>query len=155
MDRRIWEGRGWVINANMTYSIPGYMYVTHKFVTEFTDLPPSDTAELGQALKLATQAAEQVLQPENVLVGRFGLVSGHPIHFHITPIYGWVKEALESNPNYNAYQANNPEGYPAVPDGAELQAFVWREMHMRKTKYVVFDHKDVANQLEAFISNHL
>ena len=155
MDRKIWESNGWLINANMTYSIPGYMYVTHKSATEFADLNQPDTAELGQALKLATQTAEEVLKPENVLVGRFGLVSAHPIHFHITPVYSWVKDALKSNPSYVSYQTNNPEGYPAVPDGAELQAFIWREMHMRKTKFVVFDHDDVANRLEIFISNQV
>ena len=155
MDRKIWEGDGWAINANMTYSIPGYMYVTHKSAINFSDLCPTDTTELGLALKLATHAAEKVLDPENVLVGRFGLVHGHPIHFHITPVYKWVKEALKSNPKYTAYQLNNPEGYPTVPDGAELQAFVWREMHMRKTKFVKFNHEDVATRLENFISTQL
>ena len=152
MDRKIWDGTGWVINANMSYSIPGYMYVTHKSATNFADLNQADTAELGLALKLATHAAQTVLLPENVLAGRFGLVPGHPIHFHITPVYTWVKDALMADPKYTAYQTNNPENYPAIPDGAELQAFIWREMHMRKTKFVDFDHDDVANRLECFIS---
>lgn len=154
MDRKIWEGNGWIINVNMTYSIPGYMYVTHKSATEFTDLNSADAAELGHTLKLATQAAEKVLKPDNVLIGRFGLVPNHPIHFHITPVYGWVKDALKSNPSYAAYQINNPEGYPAVPDGAELQAFIWREMHMRKTRFVEFDHEDVADKLAEFITRN-
>ncbi|MCK4860389.1 MAG: hypothetical protein KAS85_00575 [Rhodobacteraceae bacterium] len=155
MDRKIWEGVGWVINANMTYSIPGYMYVTHKSITEFANLSQEDSSELGLALKLAAQAAEKVLSPENVLVGRFGVVPGHNIHFHITPVYDWVKAALLSDPKYTAYQASNPEGYPAIPDGAELQAYIWREMHMRKTRFIQFDHEDVADKLEKFITENL
>ena len=153
MNRKIWEGAGWVINANMTYSIPGYMYVSHKTATTFSNLNLADTAELGLALKLATQATEKVLKPENVLAGKFGLVPGYPIHFHITPVYAWVKDALMSDSRYTAYQTNNPEGYPAVPDGAELQAFIWREMHMRKTEFVRFCHNDIADKLENYISN--
>lgn len=150
MDRCIWQGQHWVINANMTYSIPGYLYVTHKdpMMQGFHQLSNDAAAEMGRCLKQASTAVETVLNPRNILVGRFGLVQGHQFHFHITPVYDWVVEALQANPNYTSYQHNNPKNYPAVPDGAELQAFIWREMHMRKTKFLDFDHSEIADQLE-------
>ncbi len=155
-DKCIWQGQDWMINANMTYSIPGYVYVTHRDVSvqKFGQLSNDAAAEMGHCLKYATNAVETVLQPQNILVGRFGLVKGSQIHFHIAPVFDWVIEALQSNPNYTAYQKNNPENYPAVPDGAELQAFIWREMHMRKTKFLDFDAVAIADRLEKHIAKH-
>lgn len=117
------RGTYWRINLNESFGMPGYLFLQClRDVRSFQELSDGEAAEMGLLLKHACAAAEDVLQPKLVVTGRFGLVPGHAIHFHIVPVFETLLERYAAD-----HQDNNPDGYPAVPDGAELLAYAWRD----------------------------
>lgn len=125
----LFKGQFWRINQNISFGIPGYLFLQslRDDVGCFSQLSIEEAAEMGVLLQRASTALESVLQPKLVLVGRYGLVPGHMIHFHLMPLFDELFDRYKERPEYQAFQRNNPQDYPAVPDAAELMAFAWRE----------------------------
>lgn len=123
------RGQYWRVNLNQSFGIPGYLFLQclRDEVGQFSQLSAHEAAEMGILLQRASRAIETVLKPELVLTGRYGLVPGHTIHFHLMPLFSELFDRYKERPEYQNFQQNNPPDYPAVPDAAELMAFAWRE----------------------------
>lgn len=91
---RIHETEHWLVNHRTDTALPGYLMVGSKVRTNaLYDLPAEALASLGPLLARAQREVETLLGPKRVYIGRYGHSPGHPIHFHIMPVYGWL-EAL-------------------------------------------------------------
>lgn len=125
----LWQGRHWQINLNTRFGVPAYLFVNGlgPASQRFSALDPAAFAELGPAIGLATRAVEMALDPVHVFVGKFGMVPGHAIHFHVLPVTNWMLAAFAEDSRFHALAKLNPDGYPAVPDAAELIACFWRK----------------------------
>lgn len=73
------------------------------------------------------QRALSGLGAKRVYIGRYGHSPGHPLHFHVIPIYDWVEDLFWKDDRYRVLEqlADGPGETPT--DGAELTLFVWRE----------------------------
>jgi diadenosine tetraphosphate (Ap4A) HIT family hydrolase len=106
------ETEHWRINHRVDSHLPGYLMVGAKAeTTNLFELAPAALAELGPLLARTQEALTDLFHPDHIYIGRYGHTEGHSIHFHVIPIYSWVKDAL---PTSN-------------PDGGELTLYVWRE----------------------------
>lgn len=125
---KLWQGEYCQINQNTSYGIPGYLFVNSigSGSSRFNSLNPRAHSEFGRAIGLAACALENVLQPVHVFAGKFGMVPDHALHFHVIPVQDWMIAAFEADPRWHGFRSQNPEGFPAVPDAAELIAFFWR-----------------------------
>ncbi len=102
--------------------------------TNLHDLSPAALAELGSLLASAQQALVDLFGPEHIYMGRYGHTEGHSIHFHVIPIYSWVKEAFAADARYRVLRSFYTPGVPTSdPDGGELTLYVWREFCESKT----------------------
>ena len=119
----------WIINHRVGSNLPGYLMVGSRMeTTNLHDLSAVALAELGPLLASAQQALLDLFKPEQIYMGRYGHMTGFSIHFHVIPIYTWVKEAFASNARYRVLQSFYTPGVrTSDPDGAELTLFVWRE----------------------------
>lgn len=135
-NKTLWQGHHWQINWNFGFTLPAYLFVNslHPQNTRFSDLPHAAYAELGPAINLATSTLETAFSPHNILCGKFGLVPGFAIHFHVVPIYDWVLDEFGKQDGYDCLQTLNPPGYPVAPDGSELLAFIWRHYCSARNK---------------------
>lgn len=122
-------GKYWDININLDFGVPGYLFVRnrHGEGDEFAQIKPHEFSELGKMIGLAASAAEHCLGVERVITGKFGLDKGHPLHFHIVPIYDWILAEFAHKTDLEALQKTYPAGYPVIPDGAEIVKFIWHE----------------------------
>jgi len=156
-NRTLLQGSHWQINMNMRYGVAGYLFVTHLHgrSDQFSGINPLAFTELGQFLGLASAALEATLKPEGIITGKFGMVPNFPLHFHVFPLHSWVRKAYAKNSAYHALKAINPAGYPAVPDAAELLAFVWREHCFTGISPVAFEPDKVANKIQTFLTTEL
>ncbi len=127
---QLWQGEFWQINLNTAFGIPGYLFVNSlgDATGRFGTLDPAGFAEMGHAIGLATRAVERILDPAHVFAGKFGMVPGHAVHFHVIPVDATLLAAFEADTRWHGFRAANPAGYPAVPDAAELIAFLWRDL---------------------------
>lgn len=125
----IFQGKYWDININLSFGVPGYLFVRHSIGNgdKFTDIEPNEYAEMGKMIGLATSAAEHCLGAQRVFAGKFGLMLNHPVHFHIVPVYDWILEEFAKKTDLTTLQNNRPDDYPLLPDGAEIVSFVWQE----------------------------
>ena len=120
----------WVLNHRVDSALPGYLMLGARMAAnDLAQMPPEALAELGTLLARAQDGLGRVLNPEHLYIGRYGHVAGYSLHFHITPICGWVKQLFFSDPRYrvlqNFYQPTADAG--GETDGAELTLYVWRE----------------------------
>ncbi|NSZ15598.1 HIT family protein [Agrobacterium vitis] len=122
------ETDGWLVNHRMNSALPGYLMIGSKTNTnDLSDLPESALSELGPLLAKAQSALKRELGAQRVYIGRYGHTPGHPIHFHVIPIYDWVEKLFWSDDRYRLLE-NFAEGPgETATDGAELTLFVWRE----------------------------
>lgn len=125
---RIHETEHWLVNHRMDTALPGYLMVGSKLGTNaLYDLPAEALASLGPLLAEAQRQIETLLHPVRVYIGRYGHSPGHPIHFHILPIYDWVEALFWKDDRYRVLASfGKPTPQPDT-DGAELTFFVWRE----------------------------
>ncbi|MCE0521437.1 MAG: HIT family protein [Methylacidiphilales bacterium] len=123
------ETEYWIINHRIDSKLPGYLMVGSRMeTTNLFDLPNSALAELGLLLSSAQKALADLLHPEHIYVGRYGHQKGHSIHFHVIPIYSWVKEAFTADSRYGVLKSfYTPGASNSDYDGAELTLYVWRE----------------------------
>jgi diadenosine tetraphosphate (Ap4A) HIT family hydrolase len=123
------ETEHWRINHRVDSHLPGYLMVGAKAeTTNLFELAPAALAELGPLLARTQEALTDLFHPDHIYIGRYGHTEGHSIHFHVIPIYSWVKDAFATDPRYRILQSfYNPDVPTSNPDGGELTLYVWRE----------------------------
>lgn len=141
----LYKGKYWDININLAFGVPGYLFVRHLGINgdRFTDINPTEYAEMGKIIGLATSAAEHCLNVDRVISGKFGLDAGHPLHFHIIPLYDWILADFSQKTDLEQLQKTYPNNYPVIPDGAELVKFIWH--HYCFTGHTPQHIKDITN----------
>ena len=119
----VFESDHWRVNQRVDSLLPGYLVVGARTGSSWSLLSASALLELGPVLSAAVRTLQKCLSPEHVHVCSFGHDSGHSLHFHVIPIYEWVKEMY--------FQAVTDGGtevvYPDFADGASLTLFVSEE----------------------------
>ncbi|KEA06042.1 HIT domain-containing protein [Rhizobium rhizogenes] len=125
---RIHETEHWLVNHRMDTILPGYLMVGSKLGTNaLHDLPTEALASLGLLLAKVQRELETLLHPARVYIGRYGHSPGHPLHFHIMPVYDWLEALFWKDERYRVLGSfGQPAGEPGT-DGAELTFFIWRE----------------------------
>ncbi|MDH4609966.1 HIT family protein [Pseudomonas sp. BN102] len=123
----------WIINHHMASALPGYLMLgSRKKVSSLSELPGAALAELGGLLARTQQVVETQLRPKWLYISRFGHVPGHPIHFHVIPIYDWVEALFWKDERYRQLENfATPDNAESLTDGAELTLFIWREFGER------------------------
>jgi len=123
------ETEHWIINHRIGSNLPGYLMVSScKETTDLHALSPAAQAELGTLLALTQKVLSELFNPEHLYISRYGHMEGHSIHFHIIPIYAWVKKAFALDERYRVLRSFYTPGVPTSdPDGGELTLYVWRE----------------------------
>ncbi len=116
------------MNHRMDTILPGYLMVGSKLGTNaLHDLPTEALASLGLLLAKVQRELETLLHPARVYIGRYGHSPGHPLHFHIMPVYDWLEALFWKDERYRVLGSfGQPAGEPGT-DGAELTFFIWRE----------------------------
>jgi diadenosine tetraphosphate (Ap4A) HIT family hydrolase len=66
-------------------------------------------------------------KPEHIHVCSFGHSPGHTVHFHVIPVYEWMKHAYRRLARTDAAVQ-----YPSFADGASLTLFVSEEFTRRR-----------------------
>jgi diadenosine tetraphosphate (Ap4A) HIT family hydrolase len=119
----------WIVNHRIESTLPGYLMVgSRRETNHLVNLPPAALAELGPLLAEVQQAVIELFRPAHLYVGRYGHTLGHSIHFHVIPIYPWVRRAFDADARYRVLRSFYTPGVPTSdPDGAELTLYVWRE----------------------------
>ena len=125
----ITETDHWIVNHRVDSALPGYLMVAAKMeTTHLFDLPPAALAELGPLLATVQRALTELLSPEHLYVSRYGHMAGFSLHFHVIPIYGWVKKAFRADPRYRVLASFYTPGMSGSEfDGSELTLYIWRE----------------------------
>jgi diadenosine tetraphosphate (Ap4A) HIT family hydrolase len=123
------ETKHWIINHRIGSNLPGYLMVgSRKETTDLHDLSPDALAELGPLLASVQKALSDLFSPDHIYISRYGHAEGHSIHFHVIPIYSWVKKAFAEDDRYRVLRSFYTPGVPTSdPDGGELTLYVWRE----------------------------
>ena len=119
----------WIVNHRVDSRLPGYLMIGSRAdTTNLFDLPSAALGELGGLLACAQKVLQAVLHAEHVYLGRYGHQAGHAIHFHVIPIYAWVKEAFTADPRYAILKSFYKAGVGNTDyDGSEMTLYVWRE----------------------------
>jgi diadenosine tetraphosphate (Ap4A) HIT family hydrolase len=119
----------WIVNHRVDSKLPGYLMIGSRIdTTNLFDLPAAALSELGGLLSKAQKALQEILHAEHVYIGRYGHQAGPSIHFHVIPIYPWVKEAFVADARYAVLKSfYTPGAGNTEYDGAELTLYVWRE----------------------------
>ena len=103
----IYETEHWRVNHRCDATLPGYVMVGAKDTAAgLFNLPHAALTEMGLVLGAVVQALEVNFQPEHIHICRFGHDAGHSIHFHVIPIYDWVREAYDQT--NSEIQADGP-----------------------------------------------
>jgi diadenosine tetraphosphate (Ap4A) HIT family hydrolase len=124
----ILETDNWLVNHRMDSALPGYLMVGSKtFADSLSGLSVEALTEVGPILATVQRTLQEVLKARRVYIGRYGHVPGHSFHFHVIPIYDWVKTLFWNDVRYRALAAFADGPGPTETDGAELTFFVWRE----------------------------
>ncbi len=124
------ETEHWLISHRVDSHLPGYLMVGSKAeTTNLFELAPAAQAELGPLLASVQQALTDLFHLDHIYVGKYGHIEGYSIHFHVIPIYSWVKDAFAADSRYRILQSFYTPNVPTSnPDGGEYTLFVWREL---------------------------
>jgi len=88
----ILQTEDWVLNHRVDTALQGYLMLGTRMPTNDLSLLRSEAlVQLGTLLANAQKALTAILKPEHLYIGRFGHTAGHPLHFHLIPICGWVR----------------------------------------------------------------
>jgi diadenosine tetraphosphate (Ap4A) HIT family hydrolase len=124
----IFERTHWTLNHRVDCALPGYLMLAARTPgSNLADLPDAALADLGPLLAQAQRALTAILQPDHFYIGRFGHTAGYPLHFHLVPVPGWVKQRFRADARYDAVRALGPRSDPEQTDGAEMLLYIWRE----------------------------
>lgn len=116
----------WIVNHASTATLPGYVVVGARSGDSLMALAPQALADLGPLLARVQSAIETTLRPERVYVGRFGHSPGWPVHFHVVPVYAWLREALATDARYDHLRGHHGHA-DCGHDGADILLYVFRE----------------------------
>lgn len=119
----VFETEHWRVNQRVDSPLPGYLVVGARCESSLHSLADGALVELGPILSRAAAVLESLLDAEHVHVCQFGYESGHSTHFHLIPIYEWVKEAYFQA----AAERETEVWYPDFADGPSLTLFVSEE----------------------------
>jgi diadenosine tetraphosphate (Ap4A) HIT family hydrolase len=124
------ETAHWIVNHRVDSNLPGYLMVGSRVKTNnLFELSSAAQAELGPLLALTQKALTDLFKPDHIYVGRYGHTEGHSVHFHVIPIYAWVKKTFMTDKRYRVLRSFYTPGVPTSdPDGGELTLYVWREL---------------------------
>lgn len=127
----VYETDHWYVNQRVDSTLPGYLMVGAKEpkAVDLTQLSEDALSEMGTVLGMVTGALQRLFQPEHLHICRFGHDTGHSVHFHVIPIYKWVKEAYRRASREGETQVR----YPDFTDGASLTLFVSEEFGRGRT----------------------
>lgn len=118
----------WLLNHRIDSALPGYLMLGSKLLTnDLSELPQEALVELGPLLAQAQKAVMSQLRPNRLYISRYGHSPGHPIHFHLIPVYDWVEQLFWSDRRYRALEQFAEASSEPGTDGAELTLFIWRE----------------------------
>jgi diadenosine tetraphosphate (Ap4A) HIT family hydrolase len=120
----------WIVNHRVDSSLPGYLMIGCRAdTTNLFDLPHAALAELGRLLARAQGILQQELNAEHVYLGRYGHQTGPSLHFHVIPVFAWLKTAFAADSRYAVLKSfQSPGAGNTTFDGAELTLYVWREL---------------------------
>ena len=115
----------WRVNQRVDSTLPGYLIVGAKEqeATELAHLSQKALSEIGLVLGIVTGTLQRLFQPEHIHICRFGHDLHHTVHFHVIPIYGWVRQAYDRIAREGTTQVR----YPKFTDGTSLTLFVTEE----------------------------
>ncbi|UVK46432.1 HIT family protein [Mesorhizobium sp. AR07] len=118
----------WLLSHRTDSALPGYLMLGSKLPTnDLSELPQEALAELGPLLAQTQKALQSRLRPNRLYISRYGHSPGHPIHFHLIPVYDWVERLFWSDHRYRALEQFAEASSEPGTDGAELTLFIWRE----------------------------
>jgi diadenosine tetraphosphate (Ap4A) HIT family hydrolase len=125
------ETQNWRVNHRVDSTLPGYLIVAAKNANalDFSDLSPVALSELGTVFGIVTGALKTFLRPEHIHICRFGHDSDYKVHFHMIPIYRWVKEAYRRMVDQGGREVH----YPNFIDGPSITLFVSEEFRCGQT----------------------
>ena len=116
----------WIVSHGAAATLPGYVFVGARSGDSLAALPYEALTELGPLLARVQSAIERSLGAERVYVGRFGHSPGWPVHFHLVPVYAWLRESLERDARY-AHLREHHGHADCGHDGADILLYVFRE----------------------------
>ena len=124
----IHETNFWALNHRIDSVLPGYLILGSLVpADEFSDLTAKALLELGPLLAKTQAVLKSLLKPVRIYVGRYGHLAGHPVHFHVMPVYDWVERLFWSDDRYRVLDGLSAAGGMPRTDGAQLTLFIWRE----------------------------
>jgi diadenosine tetraphosphate (Ap4A) HIT family hydrolase len=125
----VYETKYWQVNQRVDTTLPGYLMVGAKdpIALELANLPAGALLELGCVLRTVTAALQTSFKPEHIHVCCFGHSPGHTVHFHVIPVYEWMKQAYR-----RMARKDEAVQYPNFTDGASLALFVSEEFTRRR-----------------------
>lgn len=116
----------WIVNHGQAATLPGYVFVAARQGNSLAEVGEEALAELGPLLARVQSAVESELGPERVYIGRFGHSPGWPVHFHVIPVYAWLREALAADARYAHLRGHHGHA-DCGHDGADILLYVFRE----------------------------
>ncbi len=130
----IFRSPHWILNHNLDAKIPGYLMLSPvSGASQFHDLAETALTDLGPVIALATQSILACFKPDYIFTSRYGVTPGVALHFHIIPIYAWIKDMLRDHPRYRCLDSLYNPDFGTNPDAADFTLFVWREFVESKT----------------------
>ncbi|NJK93322.1 MAG: HIT family protein [Blastochloris sp.] len=134
----------------MDAKIPGYLMLSPvSGGSEFHDLSEAALTELGPILSKATKGIQVCFKPDYIFTSRYGVTPGFALHFHIIPIYSWIKDMLKEHPRYRYLDSLYNPDFGTTPDAADFTLFIWREFIESKTPLAAagFSFDDIVTTL--------
>jgi len=125
----LYETHYWRVNHRVDTGFPGYLMLAPKDpnATAIDALPSEGISELGRVLAKTLRVLDEALHPERTYVNRYNHTPGFNIHFHIIPLYTWVKDLFLRDMRYQTLrQFYNPQ-FGTDPDGHDLTLYIVRE----------------------------
>lgn len=106
----IYETSNWLLKHRADSKLPGYLILAAKNKTDsLSGLPSNALNELGLLQAQSTRYLETRLKAKLVYICRWGHEPGYSPHFHIVPLYDWVKNAYIADPLWLEFEPN-PDG---------------------------------------------
>ena len=124
----IFRSSHWILNHHLDAKISGYLILSPvSGASEFHDLSEPALAELGSIIAKATRSIKTCYNPDFIFTSRYGVSPGFALHFHIIPIYTWIRDLLQDHPRYRCLESLYNPDYGTTPDAADYTLFIWRE----------------------------
>ena len=116
----------WIVNHGAAATLPGYVFVAARSGDSLAAQSERALSDLGPLLARVQSAIETTLGAERVYIGRFGHSPGWPFHFHLVPVYAWLREALAADARYAHLRGHHGHA-DCGHDGADVLLYVFRE----------------------------